>query len=431
MAHDPTTITRKMTKQAKTVAAASWVTLLVLGAIVQAQQPTSDWQQDVRKYAEAQDWTAAMCIVDREILRAPRDMDVRAWRARVLAWSGQLAEAEHEYREILTAAPRDPDNWLGLASLYSRQGQTNQALQALNRAVDLDPNRADLRVARGHAFLALQRQNDAKLEFKRAITLDPANTEAGAGLLSLRAEPKHEVRVGTNTDLFNFADPNHNEGVNLISWWTPHWATSVGGNFYQLAGTDASKIVASLTGKLPTWGALTVGGATGRDNGIIPKAEAFFDYDNGWRLRQNHVLRGLEIVYGQHWYWYSTARILTINGTTLLYLPREWSWSLGWTAARSDFSGTGAEWRPSGMTRLEFPINAWNEHRLRGNLSFAAGTENFAQVDQIGRFSSQTFGGGVRFQLTTHQDLTANAGYQKRSQGRTQIGVGFTYGIRF
>ena len=227
-----------------------------------------------------------MSIVDREILRAPQDMDVRAWRARVLAWSGHLAEAEHEYREILAAAPRDPDNWLGLANLYSRQGLTQQALQALDRAVDLDPNRADLRVARGHVLLALHQQNDAKLEFKRAITLDPTNAEARAGLLSLRAEPKHELRLGTNTDLFNFADANHNEGVNLLSWWTPHWATGVGGNFYQLAGTDASKVVASLTGKLPTWGALTVGGATGRDNGIIPNAEAFFDYDNGWRLRR-------------------------------------------------------------------------------------------------------------------------------------------------
>src|SRR5947207_7625754 len=118
-----------MAKWPKTLGAASWAVLFVLGAIVQAQQPTPDWQQDVRRFAEAQDWAAAMRIVDREILRAPQDMDVRAWRARVLAWSGQLAEAEHEYREILGAAPRDPDNWLGLANVYSRQGLTNQALQ--------------------------------------------------------------------------------------------------------------------------------------------------------------------------------------------------------------------------------------------------------------------------------------------------------------
>jgi tetratricopeptide (TPR) repeat protein len=420
-----------MTKRPKSLGAATWVILLWLGAMVQAQQPAVGWQQEVRRCAEVQDWVTAMGIVDREILLAPQDMDVRAWRARVLAWSGQLAEAEHEYREILLAVPNDPDNWLGLANVYLRQGRTKEALLALDRAVDLDPKRSDLRVARGRALRAIHKQSDAKLEFKEALTLDPANAEAQAGLLSLRTDPKHELRLGVNDDLFNFANANHNEGVTLTSWWTPRWRTSVGGNFYQLAGTDAGKAVASLTGKLPRWGALTVGGATARDNGVIPKAEAFFDYDNGWRLRENRLLRGVEIVYGQHWYWYTTARILTINGTTLLYLPREWSWSLGWTAARSDFSGTAAEWRPSGMTRLEFPISAWDERRLRGNLFFAAGTENFAQVDQIGRFSSQTYGGGLRFQLTTCQDLTANAGYQKRTQDRTQTSFGFTYGIRF
>ena len=49
-----------------------------------AQRPTSTWREEVRKCAEAQDWTIAMSIVEREIARAPQDMDVRAWRARVL-----------------------------------------------------------------------------------------------------------------------------------------------------------------------------------------------------------------------------------------------------------------------------------------------------------------------------------------------------------
>jgi tetratricopeptide (TPR) repeat protein len=209
-----------MTKRPKSLGAATWVILLWLGAIVQAQQPAVGWQQEVRRCAEVQDWVTAMGIVDREILLAPQDMDVRAWRARVLAWSGQLAEAEHEYREILLAVPNDPDNWLGLANVYLRQGRTKEALLALDRAVDLDPKRSDLRVARGRALRAMHKQSDAKLEFKEALTLDPTNAQAQAGLLSLRTVPKHELRLGVNDDLFNFANANHNEGVNLTSWWT-------------------------------------------------------------------------------------------------------------------------------------------------------------------------------------------------------------------
>ncbi len=372
-----------------------------------------------------------MRIVDREVARAPHDMDVRSWRARVLSWSGSLAEAEREYNEILAAVPGDPDNWLGIANLYSRQGRTEEALRALDRAVELDPKRADLRIARALALRATDQQKEAKREYQKALDLDPASAEARGGLHLLHGEPRHELRVGVDNDLFNFADANHDQGVSLASQWTRHWRTNVGGASYQRGGMNAEKFIGSLTGKLAQWGALTAGGATARDYGVIPRSEAFFDYDRGWRRGTNGLVRGWEIVYGQHWYWYTTARILTINGTTLFYLPKDWTWSLGLTGARSRFSGSGAEWRPSGMTKLGFPVAAWNERRLGGNVFFAAGTENFGQLDQIGRFSSQTYGGGLRFQLTSRQDVTGFAAYQRRTQDRTETSFGFTYGIRF
>jgi tetratricopeptide (TPR) repeat protein len=385
----------------------------------------------VRKYAEAQDWNAAMNIVDREINRAPEDMDVRTWRAKVLMWSGKLVEAEVEYHKILTAVPNDPDDWMGLATVYLREGRTQDALQALDGAVALDPKRADLRVARAGVLRTLGARREAILEFSRAVDLDPTNAEGRKGLFSFRSEPSHELRVGVNTDLFNFADANQDEGISLISHWTPRWSTNIAADGYHWGGTNAEKFLASVTGKFSGWGALTVGGAKGHDNGVIPRDEAFFAYDRGFPLHRKTFLRGLEVVYGQHWYWYSTARILSINETTLFYLPRDWTWSMGLTGARSDFSGTGAEWRPSGMTRLGFPITKWEDRRLGGNVFFAFGTENFAQVDQIREFSSQTYGSGLRLQLTRRQDLTGFAAYQRRSQDRTELSFGFTYGIRF
>ncbi len=400
-------------------------------AFAWGQLVTSTWQEDVRKCVEAQEWTTAMSIVDREVARTPRDMDVRAWRAKVLMWSGKLAEAELQYHGILAAVPNDPDDWLGLATVYSREGRAREALQALDHAVALDPRRADLRVARAGALRALGAQQEARLEFNRVLDLDPTNAEGRKGLLSLRGETSHELRVGVNTDLFNFADANQDEGLTLISHWTPRWSTSVAADGYHWGGTDAEKFVASLTGKLPGSGALTVGGTAAHDNGVIPKDEGFFAYDQGFRLHGGRFLRGLEIAYGQHWYWYSAARILTINETTLFYLPRAWTWSLGLTGARSHFSGTGVDWRPSGMTRLGFPITKWEERRLGGNVFFAVGTEDFAQVNQIGEFSSQTYGGGLRLQLTARQDVNGFAAYQRRSQDRTESSFGFTYGIRF
>src|SRR5579859_118803 len=405
--------------------------MLVLVSVSWGQEATADWQVELRRYAEAHNWAAAMRIVDREIAQAPHDMDVKAWRARILTWSGQLAEGEKEYRAIVAEAPNDPDCWMGLASVYSREGQMQDALRAASRAVELDPKRADLRVARGRLLRAAGERSEANLEFQKALSLDPTNAEARVGVQSFRGEPKHELRFGANTDLFNFADANYDDGVSLTSRWTPSWRTSVAGNFYRVFGNDAGKFVASATGSLPGRGALTVGGAAARDNSVIPKSEAFFDYDYGWKLDKNGLVRGVEVVYAQHWYWYTTARIISLNGTTIVYLPREWTWSLGLTEGRTHFSGTGAEWRPSGTTRLGFPIARWGSRHIGGNLSFATGTEDFAQVDQIGRFSSHTYGGGLRLQLTSRQDITGFVAYQKRTQDRTDTSFGFTYGIHF
>ena len=405
--------------------------LALLVAPARGQENAPEWQTQIRKYAEAQDWDSAMRIVDREVARAPQDMDVRAWRARVLAWSGRLAEAEKEYLEILKVSRGDPDYWLGLAGVYSREGRSADALQALDRAVELDPKRADLRSARARALRAIGQRNEARMEFQRALNLDPASLEARTGLVSVRGEAKHELRFGQDNDVFNFASANHDGSVSLVSQWTPHWTTSLAGSFYERAGIKAGKFSGAATRRLPRWGSLTIGGAAGRDNGVIPKSEAFFDADHGWKLSESNFLRAVEFVYGQHWYWYQASRILTLNGTTILYLPRDSTLSLGATGVRSTFSGTGAEWRPSGMGRLAFPLANWGERRLSGNTFFAAGTEDFAQIDQIGRFASQTYGGGLRLRINARQDVSGFASYQKRTQNRTDTSFGWSYGIHF
>lgn len=395
------------------------------------QDKTPEWQAQVRKYAEAQDWDSALRVVDREVARTPQDMDVRAWRARVLAWSGHLAEAEKEYVAILKVSRKDPDNWMGLANVYMREGKILEAQQAADSAVELDPKRADLHTSRGCLLRAAGERNEARLEFQKALSLDPSSPEARAGLLSVRREPKHELRFGQDNDLFNFASANRDEWASLVSRWTSEWTTSVAGDFYQRGGASAGKFAGSVTRRQPKWGAVSLGGAIGHDNAVIPKSEAFFDLDHGWKTGETNFVRTIEFVYGQHWYWYQSSRILTLNGNAIVYFPREWTFSLGAIGARSAFSGTGAEWRPSGITRLGFPLSRWGERRLFGTVFFAAGTEDFAQVDQIGGFASQTYGGSLRFQITARQDVTSYASYQKRTQNRTDTSFGFSYGIHF
>jgi tetratricopeptide (TPR) repeat protein len=408
---------------------------LLIGAFlvvlpVQAQTPP-DWQTQVRRYADKKDWTSAMSIVEEQIARAPGDFDVRAWRARVLEWSGRLFEAEKEYLQILQVANKDPDNWLGLGTVYLREGKTQEALRALDTAVGLDPKRADLRMAHGRALAAVGNRKDAQLEFRRALRLDPANQEVRVAQKSILGEPKNELRVGQEDNAFNFLYPNYDELVSLQTQWNRHWNTTFIGNFFQWGPAHAGKFEASIGGQLPKWGGLTIGGAAGHDSGVLPKNEAFFELDHGWKTSKTGFARGLEVTYGPHWYWYRTARVLALEGTGLLYLPRDWTFSIGVTEAQSHFAGLGTQWRPSEIVRLGFPILQGEEKQIFGNIFFGTGTEDFASIDQIGSFASQTFGAGLKFAITVRQDISPYASYQKRSQGKTDTNFGLSYGIRF
>ena len=402
--------------------------LLAFAPSISAQEPPT-WQAQVRTYCDARDWPSAISLLDAQISRSPKDLDLQAWRARVLTWAGHLQEAEQTYREILAIDKRDPDNWAGLATVNLHQRKIADALRAIEIAVELDPKRADLHAACARVLEAAGRPAEARAEFNKALSIDPASTQPRP--TKAGRSYTNEIRGGIETDSLSYTIPNNAESASLITRWTSLWSTNLGSYFYQRSGIFADKFLGSVTLHAPSFAAITVGGAVAGDNTVIPKSEAFFDFDRGLNKREAKILKGIEFQYGQHWYWYQTARILTLNGTAILYLPRDWSLTLGATGARSAFSGIGAEWRPSGVTRLGFPLVAWSTARLSGNILFAAGAENFASSDQIGRFASQTYGAGVRFEYSSRSFLAFTYSYQRRTQNRTDSYTGFSYGYRF
>ena len=212
----------------------------------------------------------------------------------------------------------------------------------------------------------------------------------------------------------------------LTSHWTTRFATTFTAGFYQRFGQDASQFVGSTSFRLTKTDSLNIGGAVANSQGIIPKSEIFFEYGHGFRF-SNRWVKGLEASYLQHWFWYQGADVLTFSGRQLYYLPKEWMWSITVTGARSGFTGTGIEWVPSGTTRLEFPLR----RNLAGNVAFANGTEDFAQVDQIGHFSARTFAGGLKYLFAPGQDVRAYVARQYRSDGQTQNSFGVNYGFHF
>jgi tetratricopeptide (TPR) repeat protein len=415
------------------VAAALLSNLFVLlPVMVLAQGFSMTWQREVRDQAQRQNWPTALAIVTQVLTTNPQDLDALAWRARLLLWSGNVKVAETEFLSLSTESPKDPDVWQGLAEVYERQARWNEALTSIEQAKVLDSNRTDIRIECGHILEMLKRTAQARLEFSEVLALDPTNSEAKAGLLSLARTPTEELRIGTDSDLLSYAGTYGSEWVRLTSSWPRNWTTSIEASFFQRGGLQARKFTGSVGAKSVRFGTITGGGAISQDSAIIPRSEAFLGLDRGWRLSESRSLRGIEADYEEHWYWYSSARVFTVTGGGLVYLPHDWMWSISAAGARSSFPGLSVDWQPSGVSRLSFPVWQWSEHRtLRSNVFVGIGSEDFALIDQVGSFASHTYGGGFRLQLNAIEDLTGSASFQQRTQSRTDVAFGLNYGIRF
>ena len=400
--------------------------LLVGLAHLVIAQTTDDWQSKVRKDVESQRIDAALAIVDQRLADVPEDLEAHGWRGRLLAWKGRWSEGEAEYRFVLKGVPTDTEMLTGLADVLLWEQKYNESLQTLDQARKLSPSDPEILSRRARVLALLGRTPEARLEYKQTLLFDSQNTDARTGLDSLRADTKHELRIGEDTDIFNYTDAAQTQGISLSSRWNERWSTVFGVSTYQRFGQNAVKFLASTAVHVTARDWFSVGSAIANSQSVVPTNEAFFEYGHGFRI-ENRWFRGLESSYQQHWFWYQGAHVMTLNMSQIVYLPHSWTWSLNVTGARAGFVGTPVDWTPSGWTKLGFPL----QRRVTGNVFFGVGSENFSQIDQIGRFSAHTFGGGLRYQFAARQDITGYVARQNRTQGQTDISFGLSYGIHF
>jgi tetratricopeptide (TPR) repeat protein len=405
-----------------------WTLAIVLltASAAWSQKHESSWQEQVREQVHIHNLDAALALVDQRLEQNASDLEARGWRGRLLAWQGHWAAAENEYRRVLDQAPNDTEILCGLADVLLWQEKPKDALRVIDHARAIDPSQTEILLRRARILRALQSTSDAKSQYYELLRLDPGNREARNELRELAAENKHELRIGSDGFTFNYTTPAEDEVLFLTSHWTPRFTTTFNNGFYERFGQLASNIVGSGSFRVTKSNWLTGGGAFANRQKIIPENETFFEYGHGLRF-SNRWVKGLEASYQQHWFWYQGAHVLTLSGTQLYYLPKEWTWSITVTGARSGFTGTSIDWVPSGYTRLNVPLY----RNVSGNALFANGTEDFSAIDQIGHFSARTFAGGLKYRFAWNQDITGYVGLQKRTGGETQNSFGLGYGFHF
>ena len=390
-----------------------------------SQESSADWSEQVRALAGANRFTEAQQIVKRWMQAYPADLEARGWKARLLSWTNHWNEAEAEYRELVKLAPEDPDLQLGLADVLNWQKRHGDALPILDHACRQSPERNDCQLRRARTLQNLGRHREAQQAYRQILAQDASSAEAKAGLEQSQAPGRHEIRIGSDLDLFNFAQNGSAVTAGIRSRLHSRIHSAFSATQYERFGERAMRFGAESTVRLGNSANLTAGGAAARDQGVIPRNEAFFEFGQGFQSRG--PVRGVELLYQQRWLWYRDARVLAFSPGAVLYLPKDWTWLFRVSAARSHLSGSGIQWQPSGFTKLSFPLNRY----VGSHLLFGSGTENFGLLDQIGRFSARTWGSGLNFRLTSGQEVSTYGSFQSRSQGRSQTSFGVNYGIRF
>jgi len=104
--------------------------------------------------------------------------------AAVLISREQPEEAEKflERATLITDGSIDRTTWTepvkNLADLYAAQNKIEKAAENYSRAVFLEPNRTDLRIAFAEALSRTRRYDDAFTQVQAAIRLEPNNADA-------------------------------------------------------------------------------------------------------------------------------------------------------------------------------------------------------------------------------------------------------------
>ncbi|MBT8484111.1 MAG: tetratricopeptide repeat protein [Phycisphaerales bacterium] len=163
-------------------------------------------------------------------------MSLRRRRAEAMGRRGDIEGMEAEWQTAAAQSPESPDPWLELAEMQNRLGRHEQALDAVEQALERDPGNAKARFLLGNAHVGLGALEEAIASFEAGLELDPDSHETrsnlGATLVRMgRTEEGLAALHAASEAMPNNADAKFNLGMAL---------NQTGSNDEALAAMDAA-----------------------------------------------------------------------------------------------------------------------------------------------------------------------------------------------
>ena len=157
----------------------------------------------------------------------PNSADTREAWANFYAGEDNLAAAMQEIQQAITLDPNRSESYLLLAILQLRSKQPDQLSQAeanFKKATEVDPKAMNAQLALGGFYQSRNRLPDAERQYKHAIEIDPKNPDPRAALVRLLMQEgkKDEIEAFLKQTKKDLSD--NPEGYRML------------GDFYYAAG---------------------------------------------------------------------------------------------------------------------------------------------------------------------------------------------------
>jgi len=156
--------------------------LLALGLALGVASAWADAYTEVTQRIRTGQWSAAMGLAEQHLEAKPRDPQMRFLKGVIQTETGQTAEALNSFTRLTQDYPDLPEPYNNLAALHASQGRLDQAREALDMAVRLNPNDATAQENLGDVHVSLARQ-----AYRKALQLDGGNTSVAAKLALIQS----------------------------------------------------------------------------------------------------------------------------------------------------------------------------------------------------------------------------------------------------
>ena len=133
---------------------------------------------EVDTYRDAHQWSKALQVASEAAKSMPSNHDVQLTYARQLADSGKIDDGLKLAKAQLTGSPDDREVYFDLADINVRAKRWNDASLAFDKAEGLTTKPEDkvlLYYFRGDAALREKLYDEAELEFRKGLAIDPRN----------------------------------------------------------------------------------------------------------------------------------------------------------------------------------------------------------------------------------------------------------------